>query len=35
MVREAIAELVRRGDLALEEAEAAMGAIMQGEATSA
>ena len=35
MIREAIAKLVRREDLTLEEAEAAMGAIMQGEATPA
>ncbi len=35
MIREAIAKLVRREDLTLEEAEAAMGAIMGGEATPA
>lgn len=35
MIREAIARLVKREDLSMEEAEAAMGAIMAGEATPA
>ncbi len=35
MIREAIAKLVKREDLTVEEAEAAMGVIMAGEATPA
>lgn len=35
MIREAIAKLVKREDLTVEEAEAAMGTIMAGEATPA
>ncbi|MER3468138.1 MAG: anthranilate phosphoribosyltransferase, partial [Thermoflexus sp.] len=35
MIREAIAKLTRREDLSAEEAEAAMDALMRGEATPA